>query len=145
MISPKRLVKIAKKWKNFAEVQRETIFTPKNIICCFGKGHFAVYTVDHRRFEVPLSYLNNAIFRQLLKMSEEEFGLPRDGPIVVPCNSVLMDCVMCLIRKGEAGDFQEGDLQKVLPKLVAQSHCLPSCLYEQQMNRQLPIHLTKLQ
>jgi len=47
-----------------------------------------VYSADSRRFEVPLAYLNTAIFRVLLSMSQEEFGFAGDdGRILVPCDA----------------------------------------------------------
>ncbi|XP_031285185.1 auxin-responsive protein SAUR68-like [Pistacia vera] len=52
------------------------------------KGHFVVYTTDQKRFVFPLMYLNNDIFLELLKVSEEEFGLSSDGPITLPCDAV---------------------------------------------------------
>ena len=59
------------------------------------KGHFVVYTTDKRRFVVPLMYLNNEIFRELLKMSEDEFELPNDGPITLPC----LHGLYCFVNK----------------------------------------------
>ncbi|KAJ0077070.1 hypothetical protein Patl1_35789 [Pistacia atlantica] len=50
------------------------------------KGHFVVYTIDQKRFMFPLMYLNNDIFLELLKVSEEEFGLSSDGPITLSCD-----------------------------------------------------------
>ncbi|KAK4477259.1 hypothetical protein RD792_016473 [Penstemon davidsonii] len=54
------------------------------------KGHFIIYTTDKRRFSFPIAYLNSLIFRELLRMSEEEFGLPNDGPITLLCDSEFM-------------------------------------------------------
>ncbi|MCD9559575.1 hypothetical protein HAX54_017625 [Datura stramonium] len=53
------------------------------------KGHFVVYTTDQARFSIPLAYLLNEIIRQLLNMSEEEFGLPSGGPITLPCDKLM--------------------------------------------------------
>lgn len=145
MVSAKKLMKMIQQWQQFAE----RISSPRSSSsssdgfdsCCVvsspvDKGHFAIYTADGRRFVVPLAYLNNAVFRQLLEMSEEEYGLPRDGPIVLPCDSIFMDYAICLIRKGRAGDLHEA-----LVKSVARSRCSSSCLYEVQMNRgRLLIH-----
>ncbi|XP_059654928.1 auxin-responsive protein SAUR64-like [Cornus florida] len=58
------------------------------------RGHFIVYKTDQRGFEVPLAYLGEEIFRKLLEMSEEEFGLPSEGPIRVPCNALFMEYIM---------------------------------------------------
>ncbi|CAD6271619.1 unnamed protein product [Miscanthus lutarioriparius] len=62
--------------------------------CCSsvaGKGHCVVYTADERRFEVPLAYLRNKVFKELLRMSQEEFGFTRDGRITLPCDASTMD------------------------------------------------------
>ncbi|KAH7692285.1 Small auxin-up RNA protein [Dioscorea alata] len=54
------------------------------------KGHFNVYTSEGKCFMVPLAYLDNSIFKELLRISEEEFGLPCDGPITLPCDAASM-------------------------------------------------------
>ncbi|KAL0348537.1 UNVERIFIED_CONTAM: Auxin-responsive protein SAUR64 [Sesamum angustifolium] len=135
MISAKNLIKMAKKWRKYAALQRKRISLNRDGLesCCTSlpvadKGHFAVYTADHRRFVLPLAYLNNSLFRQLLKMSEEEYGLPSNGPIVLPCDWLFMDCAICLIRQGRAGDLQEDSLVR--------SRCSSSCLYKGQMKQQ---------
>lgn len=134
MINAKKLAKIA-------ALRRRRILFPRNgeglDSCCavssaMDKGHFAVYTADERRFVVPLTYLNNPVFRQLLEMSEEEYGLLCKGPIVLPCDSVFMDHVICLIRKGRAGDLNRA--------LLARSCCSSSCLQEGKIGQQLVIH-----
>ncbi|XVF35865.1 hypothetical protein REPUB_Repub19eG0008200 [Reevesia pubescens] len=63
------------------------------------KGHFAVYTREGKRFVVPLYYLNHPIFRVLLEMAEEEFGIENHGPLQVPCEEELMDYILSLLRK----------------------------------------------
>ncbi|KAH7692298.1 Small auxin-up RNA protein [Dioscorea alata] len=40
------------------------------------KGHFFVYTSEGKRYMVPLAYLENNIFKELLKISEENLGCP---------------------------------------------------------------------
>lgn len=82
MLTPKKLLKMARKWRRVAAKGGSTVA---------NKGHFVVYTTDHNRFVIPLHYLNNQIFRELLKMSEDEFGLPTNGPITLPCDSSLMN------------------------------------------------------
>ncbi|KAH0679740.1 hypothetical protein KY284_020825 [Solanum tuberosum] len=91
MLSTKKLIKMARKWQKFAAMERKRISFPRNgsdVDSCSAssssivqKGHFVVYTADQSRFVVPLAYLENEVIRQLLSMSEEEFGLPRGGPI----------------------------------------------------------------
>ncbi|EYU37883.1 hypothetical protein ABFS82_02G015700 [Erythranthe guttata] len=56
--------------------------------CCdVPKGHFAVYVGEsHRRFVVPLSYLNQPLFQELLHWAEEEFGYEHPmGGLTIPC------------------------------------------------------------
>ncbi|OIW08748.1 hypothetical protein TanjilG_03424 [Lupinus angustifolius] len=54
------------------------------------KGHFAVYVGDEneyrKRFVVPISYLKQPMFQDLLSKAEEEFGFEyRMGNVVIPC------------------------------------------------------------
>ncbi|EPS58732.1 hypothetical protein M569_16082, partial [Genlisea aurea] len=51
------------------------------------KGHFTVYVGEaYRRFVVPLSYLNQPLFQELLHWAEEEFGYDHPmGGITIPC------------------------------------------------------------
>ncbi|PIA32924.1 hypothetical protein AQUCO_04300108v1 [Aquilegia coerulea] len=64
------------------------------------KGHFVVYSNDESRFVIPLDYLNKNIFKELFRMSEEEFGLPRNGPIMMmPCDAVVMEAMVSLIQR----------------------------------------------
>ncbi|KAI3804059.1 hypothetical protein L1987_32227 [Smallanthus sonchifolius] len=90
MLTPKKLVKMARKWRRMAAKDGSTVA---------NKGHFVVYTADHNRFVIPLHYLNNNIFRELLKMSEDEFGLPTDGPITLPCDSSLMKYLVYVFER----------------------------------------------
>ncbi|KAG5574340.1 hypothetical protein H5410_054474 [Solanum commersonii] len=104
MISTKKLIKMARKWQKFAAMQRKRISFPRNVSdadscntsssSTVEKGHFVVYTPDQARFVIPLVYLENEIIRQLLNMSEEEFGLPSGGPITLPCDSAFMDYII---------------------------------------------------
>ncbi|XBH71939.1 hypothetical protein VPH35_099330 [Triticum aestivum] len=65
------------------------------------KGHCMVYTSDGSRFEVPLEYLSTAVFGELLRMSQEEFGFAGgdDGRITLPCDTAVMEYAMCLLRR----------------------------------------------
>ena len=52
------------------------------------KGHIAVYVGDDhkKRYVVPLSYLNEPAFQELLSMAEEEFGYNHPmGGLTIPC------------------------------------------------------------
>ncbi|CAL9776477.1 unnamed protein product [Musa acuminata subsp. burmannicoides] len=64
-----------------------------------GRGHFAVYTREGRRFVVPIAYLKSNIFQELFRMSEEEFGVPvGDRPITLPCDAAFMEHVVASLR-----------------------------------------------
>ncbi|KAL6963634.1 hypothetical protein U1Q18_034641 [Sarracenia purpurea var. burkii] len=78
MISSKKLLKMARKWQKLATISRKRISFPRTK-GHFDEGHFVVYTADQRRFVIPLAYLNTELFRELLKMAEEEYGLPSHG------------------------------------------------------------------
>ncbi|KAJ9549427.1 hypothetical protein OSB04_021970 [Centaurea solstitialis] len=52
------------------------------------KGYLAVYVgeVQRKRFVVPLSYLEQPVFQDLLRRSEEEFGFNHPmGGLTIPC------------------------------------------------------------
>ncbi|KAK4477176.1 hypothetical protein RD792_016389 [Penstemon davidsonii] len=56
------------------------------------KGHFAVYVGEgeKRRFVIPVSYLNESSFQDLLCQSEEEFGFHHPmGGLTIPCSEDL--------------------------------------------------------
>ncbi|KAK1571970.1 hypothetical protein Q3G72_025561 [Acer saccharum] len=53
------------------------------------KGHFAVYVgeIQRKRFVVPISFLNNPLFVDLLNRVEEEFGFNHPmGGLTIPCH-----------------------------------------------------------
>ncbi|WOG86912.1 hypothetical protein DCAR_0206131 [Daucus carota subsp. sativus] len=52
------------------------------------KGCMAVYVGENqrRRFVVPISYLNEPTFQDLLSQAEEEFGFSHpEGGLTIPC------------------------------------------------------------
>ncbi|KAJ6692808.1 SAUR FAMILY PROTEIN [Salix purpurea] len=52
------------------------------------KGFLAVYIgeIEKKRFVVPVSYLNEPSFQDLLKKAEEEFGFSHPmGGLTIPC------------------------------------------------------------
>ncbi|KZV45979.1 auxin-induced protein 15A-like [Dorcoceras hygrometricum] len=65
------------------------------------KGHLAVYvgeTENKQRFVIPISYLNDPSFQDLLNRAEEEFGFSHPmGGLTIPCSEDLfMDLISCL-------------------------------------------------
>ncbi|KAL7147775.1 hypothetical protein ABFS83_06G130000 [Erythranthe nasuta] len=56
------------------------------------KGHLAVYVgeSEKKRFVIPLSYLNDPLFQELLCQTEEEFGFHHPmGGLTIPCREEL--------------------------------------------------------
>ncbi|KAF5764438.1 putative small auxin-up RNA [Helianthus annuus] len=52
------------------------------------KGYLAVYVgeIQRKRFVIPLSYLDQPLFQDLLRRSEEEFGFNHPmGGLTIPC------------------------------------------------------------
>ncbi|TYH88796.1 hypothetical protein ES332_D01G213000v1 [Gossypium tomentosum] len=111
MVSTKELIKMARKWNKIAAIGRKRITSPRsnnpmmanadnsNKSSVVGKGYFVAYTMDKKRFFIPLAFLNNSIFQALLKMSEEEFGLSSNRPLTCLCDSVIMSYIVLLVRR----------------------------------------------
>jgi hypothetical protein len=125
MASSKGLVQIARKWQRMAALARKRLtLTPAketdgsscSTSSVAGKGHCVVYSVDGRRFEVPLAYLDTAILGELLSMSQEEFGFTCDeGRITLPCEAKVMEYAMCLLKR-EASDEVERAFLSSIPR-----------------------------
>ncbi|KAL3323451.1 hypothetical protein AABB24_037876 [Solanum stoloniferum] len=107
----------------------ESCSTSSSIV---GKGNFVVYTIDQKRFVVPLTYLQHEVIRQLLHMSEQEFGLPSDGPITLPCDAQFMNYIISLIERGLSAD-----VQNALLIFVPSSRCSSASYLQKQRNSQL--------
>ncbi|CAN6218606.1 unnamed protein product [Urochloa humidicola] len=101
---------MAKKWQRMAALARKRLTAAPGkeaegscggaSMSVAGKGHCILYSSDRRRFEVPLAYLGTAVFGELLSMAQEEFGFAGDdGRISLPCDAVVMEYVMCLLRR----------------------------------------------
>ncbi|PSS08254.1 Auxin-responsive protein [Actinidia chinensis var. chinensis] len=135
MISPKKLIRMARKWQQLAAIRRKTISLPRanrdthagtnrSSSSVADKGHFVVYTADQRRFVFPIVYLKNDIFRELLKLSEEEFGLPSDGPITLPFDAVFMDYVVSLVQRRATPEIQKALLTSIQKTRCSVSYSL---------------------
>ncbi|KAK1304041.1 hypothetical protein QJS10_CPB11g02098 [Acorus calamus] len=98
------------------------------------KGHFVVYTSDGSRFVIPLAYLKSEIIRELLDMSADEFGLPGDGPITLPCRAEFMDYVLWVLRRRVSKDVERSLLNSIATmrcsasSLVHLGHSTPQTL-----------------
>ncbi|PQM35885.1 hypothetical protein Pyn_01055 [Prunus yedoensis var. nudiflora] len=64
------------------------------------KGYFAVYVgkSQKKRFVIPVSYLNEPLFLDLLSQAEEEFGYDHPmGAITIPCSEdTFLHLTSCL-------------------------------------------------
>lgn len=109
MINPKKLARITRNLQNLAALRPKRITVPRVAGCAdfFGKGCFVVYTSDEIRFVVPLDYLKNEIFKELLEIAEEEYGSQRDGPIKLPFKATFMQYTVSLIEKQMGKDLEE--------------------------------------
>lgn len=133
MVSLKKLIAMARKWKKMAGIGRRMISFPVLISRRVAdKGHFVVYTADKKRFVVPLAYLSSKIFQELFRMSEEEFGLPRDGPITFACDAAFMEYVVSLVQRSVSME-----LEKAL--LASLASCQYFATAEALSCRQIPI------
>ncbi|MQM17657.1 hypothetical protein Taro_050632 [Colocasia esculenta] len=111
MISSRRLAQMARKWLRAAAAGRKSIVFHKrgaaievdSDACSTAaparKGYFVVYSCDGQRFEVPLACLKSVVFGELLKMSEELFGLPGAARITLPCDAAFVRSVVSCQRR----------------------------------------------
>ncbi|KAE8719148.1 putative SAUR-like auxin-responsive protein family [Hibiscus syriacus] len=144
MISAKKLIKLARKWQKMASIRRKGITLPRTTMeaetnscstsSVVDKGHFVVYSVDQKRFVLPLEYLKNKIVMELFNLAEEEFGLPGDGHLILPCDANFMEYVISLIKRKPSKE-----VEKALIMSVSSGRCSSSYLYQQEMSQDLPI------
>ncbi|XWS67667.1 hypothetical protein CRYUN_Cryun04dG0025600 [Craigia yunnanensis] len=144
MISAKKLIKLARKWQKIAAIRRKRITLPRttedpdtnscSTSSVVEKGHFVVYSVDQKRFVLPLEYLKNEIVKELFNLAEEEFGLPGNGLLILPCDATFMEYVFALIKRKPSKD-----VEKALILSVASGRCSSSYLYQKETSQQLPI------
>ncbi|KAJ0960619.1 hypothetical protein J5N97_001495 [Dioscorea zingiberensis] len=121
---------MAKKWQKVASFKR-MISSPKaderadfqcmQYIICLQRRAISMSTLWRKRFMVPLAYLDNKIFKELLKISEEEFGLPGDGPITLPCDTASMEYVLSMLRRGISQEVERALLSSIF--ISCQSSC----------------------
>ncbi|XP_038706679.1 auxin-induced protein X15-like [Tripterygium wilfordii] len=66
------------------------------------KGYFAVYVGENqkKRFVIPVSYLNQPSFLDLLSHAEEEFGFDHPmGGLTIPCNERIFIDITCRLNR----------------------------------------------
>ncbi|CAN0921103.1 Auxin-responsive protein SAUR65 [Linum grandiflorum] len=76
------------------------------------KGWFVVYSVDRRRYALPLELLEKEMFVEMLKMAEEEFGLSNHQPIVFPFDSSVMDRILDVLLGNKQHTHQDEAFHK---------------------------------
>ncbi|XP_010478304.1 PREDICTED: auxin-responsive protein SAUR63-like [Camelina sativa] len=122
MINAKKLLKMAKKWQQRAALSRKRISFQRSRASynstAAEKGCFVVYTADKIRFAFPISYLSNSIVQELLRISEEEFGLPTEGPITLPFDLAFLEYLIKLIQRR-----MDGDTEKALLISISSARC----------------------
>ncbi|TKW11666.1 hypothetical protein SEVIR_6G247300v4 [Setaria viridis] len=139
MISSKKVAQLSKKWQGMGAIGRRRVTTVDkeiNTSCSSivaGKGNCIVYSSDGKRFEIPLTYLRTTVFAELLKLSQEEFGFTSDGRITLPCDTAVMEYVMCLLRREASEDVEKALLSSVVMPCRHQSRMVqPSSILTQQ-------------
>ncbi|XP_019098780.1 PREDICTED: auxin-responsive protein SAUR67-like, partial [Camelina sativa] len=65
--------------------------------------------------------------QELLKISEEEFGLSTDGPITLPFDSVFLKYLIKLVERR-----MDGDTEKALLMSISSARCSLHCSLQQQ-------------
>ncbi|KAK8582623.1 hypothetical protein V6N13_069395 [Hibiscus sabdariffa] len=124
--SSKKLNRMARKWQKMIAKGRKRIslLRMSNAKVTAGdtdepsvaeKGHFVIYTTDPKHHVVPLSYLRNNMIVELLKLSEEEFGLSSHGPIMLPCDSTLFKYIVSIVQQGMERHVEKALLSSIFP------------------------------
>ncbi|KAE8724910.1 putative SAUR-like auxin-responsive protein family [Hibiscus syriacus] len=144
MISAKKHIKLARKWRKMVSITRKRITLPRTTMeaetnsCSTSsvveKGHFVVYSVDQKRFVLPLEYLKNKMVMELLNLAKEEFGPPGNGLLIMPCDATFMEYGIAFIERKPSKE-----VEKTLILSISTSHCLSSYLYQQEKDQQWPI------
>uniref|UniRef100_A0ACD5XZ13 Uncharacterized protein n=1 Tax=Avena sativa TaxID=4498 RepID=A0ACD5XZ13_AVESA len=119
MAGAKRLAQLAKKWQSVEAFGRKrlTVSDKEDEGCCTSvpaKGHCIMYTVDGRRFKVPLVYLSTTVFGELLGISQEEFGFASDGKITLPCDAAALEYAMSLLKRNASPDVENALLSSMV-------------------------------
>ncbi|KAG2636571.1 auxin-responsive protein SAUR36-like [Panicum virgatum] len=114
---------MARKWQRKAALTRkrlmptvakETDGSLCSTLSVASRGHCIVYSADGRRFEVPRTYLGSMVLCELLSMSQEEFAFAgNECKIMLPCDAVVMEYVMCLLRKEDPEEVERAFLSSM--------------------------------
>jgi len=65
------------------------------------KGYVAVYVGEQqKRFVIPISYLNQPLFQELLHQAEEEFGYNHPmGGLTIPCTEDVFQHIISRLNE----------------------------------------------
>ncbi|XP_028784003.1 auxin-induced protein X10A-like [Neltuma alba] len=77
------------------------------------KGYLAVYVGEEmKRFVIPVSYLNQPLFQELLSLAEEEFGYDHPmGALTIPCREdVFLNVTSSFNGSSKSGQVPKGYL-----------------------------------
>lgn len=77
---------------NAKQIFRRSSLTANRAALDVPKGYFAVYVGEQekKRFVIPVSFLNQPCFQDLLSQAEEEFGYNHPtGGLTIPCTEEL--------------------------------------------------------
>ncbi|KAI9127783.1 hypothetical protein K1719_000776 [Acacia pycnantha] len=116
-----RIIEMARKWQkktasgriiSYPTIRRDSSSWATN------KGHFVVYSMDQKRFVVPIEYLSKKVVKELLSWSEEEFGPERNGPITLPIDGTMLEYVISLVA-----EHVTEDVEKALISISSNSSC----------------------
>jgi hypothetical protein len=115
MIHPKKLAQLAKKWQRKVAAGAGSQQANECCSTVADKGHCVVYAADGARFEVPLAYLGTKVFGELLRMSREEFGFTSSegGRIMLPCDTAVLEYVLCLVRRDASEEVERAFLSSI--------------------------------
>ena len=132
MINTNRIAQLAKKWQKVAALGRKRLTqgaAPAAKEVCTSvasKGHCTVYTTDGARFEVPLACLRTTVFAELLQMSKEEFGFTGgDGRITLPCDAMVMEYALCVLRRVASSELEKAFLSTMAISCHSANHVAP--------------------
>ncbi|KAG2269881.1 hypothetical protein Bca52824_064436 [Brassica carinata] len=101
IMNTKKLIKMVKKWQQRAALHRKRISFQRS-----NSGGSSSTSLD----------------KVLLKISEEEFGLPTEGPITLPFDSVFLEYLIKLVQRR-----MDEDTEKALLMSISSARCSWQC------------------
>ncbi|MBA0700350.1 hypothetical protein Goari_023030 [Gossypium aridum] len=71
---------------------------------------------------------------ELFNLAEEEFGVPGNGLLILPCDATFMEYVIALVKRNPSKAVEQA-----LILSIASDHCISSYLYQEETSQQLLI------